>query len=101
MAMMTRRVQVLMDEDRYARLEAAAASRGVSVATLVREAVDAAFPARDPTRAAAIDRFLDAPPIDVPERYEDLKREILTMWDRHVRDEAPGDGTGPASATAG
>lgn len=41
---MTRRLQILLDEGRYARLEERASRRGASVATLVREAIDIAYP---------------------------------------------------------
>ena len=37
---MERRLQILLDEERYARISAAAKRRGVSVATVVREAID-------------------------------------------------------------
>ena len=40
MSMLTRRLQVLLDDSRYQRLEAAARRRRVSVATVVREAID-------------------------------------------------------------
>ena len=42
--MLNRRLQVLLDEDRYGRLAAEADRRTVPVAVIVREAIDAAFP---------------------------------------------------------
>ena len=46
MCMLTRRLQVLLDEERYARLAAQAARTNLSVAAVVRAAIDAAFPVR-------------------------------------------------------
>ncbi|MDQ3151765.1 MAG: ribbon-helix-helix domain-containing protein [Actinomycetota bacterium] len=80
MATMTRRLQVLLDEDRYARLEKEAARRGTSVATLVREAIDAKFPGWGLTRAEAARQILDGEPLEVGD-WEDLKEEILTAYD--------------------
>ncbi len=76
MHMLTRRLQILLDDDRYDRLQRRAQARGTSVATLVREAIDRAFPAVDPERAAAGERILAAEPMPVPETVEELKREI-------------------------
>ena len=65
MATMTRRLQVLLDEAHYARLEHQAARRGTSIATLVREAIDTAFPVDGLDRTEAAHRVLDAAPIQV------------------------------------
>jgi hypothetical protein len=65
MSMLGRRLQVLIDESRYQRLEAAAHRRGVSVATIVREAIDRDLGAPALGRRAAGRRFLDAPPMEV------------------------------------
>jgi hypothetical protein len=82
--MLSVRLQVLIDEDRARRLDAEAARRGVSVATLVREGIDTVLP-EGPTaeqRRAALARILAADPIDVPEDPADLKREIADAHDR-------------------
>jgi hypothetical protein len=63
--MLTRRLQVLLDEERYRRLEAAARRRRVSVATVVRDAIDRDLGAPALGRAAAGQRFLDAAPMEV------------------------------------
>ena len=65
MSMLNRRLQVLLDDRRYRRLEAAARRRHVSVAAVVREAIDRDLgsPSRD--RGGAGRRFLAAPPMDV------------------------------------
>lgn len=62
---MTRRLQVLLDEDRYRRLEQAARRRGASVATLVREALDRTYGPAGPDAAQAADRFLERAPLDL------------------------------------
>ena len=77
---MTRRLQVLLDEARYARLEQQAARRGTSIATLVREAIDAAFPVDGPDRSEAARRLLDATPIQVSD-WSLVKDEIDQMYE--------------------
>ncbi len=54
MAELTRRLQVLLDEPRWTRLERQARRRGTSVATLVREAIDLAFPSVESTAADSL-----------------------------------------------
>ncbi|HKS52901.1 MAG TPA: hypothetical protein VJS67_13625 [Pseudonocardiaceae bacterium] len=54
---------ILLDEDRYARLEQVARWRGSCFATIAREAVDAAFPNDGPGGAEAARRVLDAEPL--------------------------------------
>jgi len=61
------RLQILLDSDRYARLIAVAEERGVSVATVVREAIDRGLPAPDTRRRAAARRLLAAEPMPVPD----------------------------------
>jgi hypothetical protein len=62
-----RRLQILLDADRHARLVAVAEERGVSVATVVREAIDRGLPAPDSRRRAAATRLLAAEPMPVPD----------------------------------
>lgn len=81
MSRLTHRLQVLLDDDRLRRLEEAAAKRGTSVATIVREAIDDKLPAGDDARRAAARYLLAAPPIDIGSE-EDLKAEILSSLDR-------------------
>jgi hypothetical protein len=80
MPTMTRRLQVLLDEARYTRLEQLAARRGASIATLIREAIDATFPVDGPDRAEAARRLLDAAPIPVSD-WSLMKDEIDQMYD--------------------
>ena len=66
MSMLSSRLQVLLDPQRHRRLQTEASRRGVSVATLVREALDAAYPATTAERRAAGESILSAPPMPVP-----------------------------------
>src|SRR5680860_1494353 len=75
MCMLSRRLQILIDEERYDRIAEQARARGVSVASLIREAVDRAFPPGDERRALAARRILSAEPMDVPDPPE-LKEEL-------------------------
>ena len=61
------RLQILLDAERHARLVAVARERGVSVATVVREAIDRGLPAPDSRRRAAAHRLLAAQPMPVPD----------------------------------
>lgn len=67
MSMLSRRLQVLIDDDRLERLEREAARRRVAVSVLVRDAIDAAFPATSSARRAAGDRVLGAVAMAVPD----------------------------------
>ncbi len=44
--MLSRRLQILLDDERYERLARRAEERGTSIATLVREAIDVTWPDR-------------------------------------------------------
>lgn len=61
------RLQILLDDDRHARLVAVAQARGVSVATVVREAIDRGLPVPDTRRRAAARRLLEAEAMPVPD----------------------------------
>ena len=70
MCMLSHRLQVLLDEDRYQRIEALARQRKVSVAAVIREAIDRGLPATQQRRAAAARRILAADPMPVGEPDE-------------------------------
>jgi hypothetical protein len=76
MCMLDRRVQILLDRDRYRRIAEEARRRKTSVAQVVREAIDKAFPSDLTRKRAAADRILAAPTMPVPEDPKDLKREL-------------------------
>jgi uncharacterized membrane protein len=81
MSMLTRRLQVLIDDERHDRLETEAARRGVPVAVLVREALDAAYPITVAERREAADRILAAEPMSVPS-VDDLLSELDVLRGR-------------------
>ncbi len=67
MSMLDRRLQVLIDEDRWTRLQQAADQRRVPIAVLVREAIDERFPGDAGVRRAALQAILEAEPMEVPD----------------------------------
>ena len=75
MSMYDRRVQLLLDQDRYDRIAREAGRRGVSVATVIREAIDRSIPAGDARRMKAGKLILDAPDMPLPEP-DALRREL-------------------------
>jgi hypothetical protein len=83
MSMLDRRLQVLIDEDRWSRLEREAGRRGVSVAVLVREAIDERFPGDADERRTALQAILDADPMDVPDP-EELGDELEAIRGRRL-----------------
>lgn len=76
MHMLTRRLQVLLDDRRYRRLRAEARARGASVGTLVREAIDRTYPVPLERKRAALKAILSAPAIDLTDGVEGLKAEL-------------------------
>lgn len=81
MCMFSERLQILLDPARRRRLEAEAIARGTSIAALIREAIDVAFPTTSEERKAAAGRILDASPMPVPEVAE-LRRELEELRGR-------------------
>lgn len=63
------RLQILLDDERHARITRAAERRSVSVATIVREAIDRGVPTSG-SRTAAAERLLGAPDMEVPDVSE-------------------------------
>jgi hypothetical protein len=76
MSMYERRLQILIDEPRYRRLAARARERKVSVAEVVREAIDLALPADLDKKRAAWRAIKAAEPMSVPETIKELKAEL-------------------------
>jgi len=70
-----RRVQILLDEPRYRRVAGEAQRRHVSVATVVREAIDQMTSVAE-TRKDAITEILAAEPMAVPSDPAELRREL-------------------------
>lgn len=63
---MDRRLQLLLDEERYQRVAAAARRQRVSVATVIRDAIDASVASEHRNRASAAAFILAAEPMPVP-----------------------------------
>lgn len=82
MSMLTHRLQVLIDDERYERLASHARERGVSVAEVVRAAIDRFVPTASPRKQRAADRILSAEPVPVPDPDE-LKRELEELRGRN------------------
>ena len=75
-----RRLQLLIDERRYRRLEHRASAEGRPVAALVRDAIDLAYPDDADDRRAAGLAFLALEPMPAAE-WPELKRDLLDASD--------------------
>lgn len=84
MSTLSRRLQILLDDERYARLEREAAERGAPVAAVVREAIDRMFAGGTTGRREAGDRLLRAQPMPVGD-WDELKEEILGLGEERPR----------------
>jgi hypothetical protein len=83
MHMLNRRVQILLDERRYQKVEAAAHRRHTSVAAIIRNAIDQIADEGDwLRRRAALEAILAAEPMRVPQNPADLRRELDSAHDR-------------------
>jgi hypothetical protein len=84
MCMLERRVQILLDDSRFSKVAREAQRRGISVAAVIREAIDR-LPVETEQRRAAIAAILVAPPMSVPADVADLRRELDDAGDRTAR----------------
>ena len=87
MSTLERRLQLLLDQERYERVAAEARESGRSVNAVIREAIDAHYPPGADARSAAWQRFLDlmATPQPGPaETLEEIKASLderfTTSW---------------------
>ena len=85
MCMLTHRLQVLLDDERWERLQRESRRRRVAVGELVREAIDRVVPHGAADRAAAFERILSAEPMPVPDDPADLKSELLAAHERRAQ----------------
>ncbi len=78
MSLLTRRLQVLIDDERYERLRRASERTGAPIGAIVRDAIDSwVLPTRDPASvASAGDRLLAAAPMPV-EDWGVMKGQML------------------------
>jgi hypothetical protein len=79
--MLDHRVQILLDDERYQKVTREAKRRGVSIAAVIREALDR-LPADAEVRRTAIDAILAAEPMPVPANPTELRRELDNAHDR-------------------
>jgi predicted transcriptional regulator len=77
------RLQILLDDERHQRIQAVARERGVSVATVVREAIDRGVSNPDARRRSAGRRLLDAADMEVPPP-EELRAELDRLRGRRA-----------------
>jgi hypothetical protein len=76
--MLNRRLQILVDDERFERLAEASKRSGAPVGELVRRAIDREFPPHNAEREQAGQRLLSmAPPPGREPEWEDQKREML------------------------
>jgi hypothetical protein len=73
---LSHRLQLLLDEQRYQRVAAEARARGVSVARVIRDAIDRSLAPAHDRRAAALRTILTAEPMPVPDNPADLRAEL-------------------------
>ncbi len=77
------RVHLLLDEPRHRKIAIEAKRRNVSVAAVIRDAIDR-MPASDDIRRSAIAFVLAAPPMPVPDDPADLRRELDAEHERRA-----------------
>jgi predicted DNA-binding protein len=73
---LTRRTQLLLDDELHSRLREIAAQRGISMGALIREAIDEKLSSVQDTRAEAIQELLDTEPMPV-EDWPVMKRQMI------------------------
>ena len=78
---MSHRLQILLDEERYARVARAAREQRVSVATVIRDAIDAGLAPVDRRKQSSARVILGADPMEVPE-VSDLLQELHALRSR-------------------
>ena len=71
-----KRLQILLDQERYERVAALARSRGVSVAAVIRDAIDRGLGMPVDVRTFALDTILKAEPDEVPQDPDELVAEL-------------------------
>ncbi len=84
MSALERRLQILLDQERYALVESEASRSGRSVAAVIREAIDLRFSSDIAVRASAAAAFLAAT-ADLAGRGEDWLDAKSAMEDELAR----------------
>ncbi|KGN31021.1 hypothetical protein N802_05295 [Knoellia sinensis KCTC 19936] len=89
MSTLERRLQLLLDHERYARVAAEAERSGRSVNAVIREAIDAHYPVGAESRAVALGEFLALTASSRPgpsdnREWSEIKRELEDAWDAEI-----------------
>lgn len=84
MATLERRLQILLDEERYSRVAEQAARRGASVATVIRDAIDLAYPSNIDVRVEAVNRLLGFESTDTPDHDDTAWGETRDAMDAEL-----------------
>lgn len=79
--MLEKRLQILLDDARYRKISKRAERKGVSVAAVIREAIDR-LPSPTDDQRRAIAEILAAEPMEVPDDPADLRRELDEAHDQ-------------------
>ena len=74
--MLEKRVQILLDPERYERISLEARRRGTSMGAVIRDAIDRLPAETDEGRQRAIRAILAAEPMEVPQDPRNLRREL-------------------------
>jgi len=82
MRMLTHRLQILLDDERYNRVTEIARERGVSTASVIREAIDRGLPTPAQRRRTAFERLMAAADMPVGDPQE-LRAEHDELRGRH------------------
>lgn len=75
-SLLTRRTQLLLDDELHRRLRETAARRGISMGALIREAIDEKLSGTQDARSQAIGELLAAEPMPV-EDWPLMKRQMI------------------------
>jgi plasmid stability protein len=73
---LTRRTQLLLDDDLHRRLREIAAERGISMGALIREAIDEKLSSVEDKRSRAYAKLLAAEPMPVDD-WPVMKKQML------------------------
>lgn len=87
MSLMERRLQLLLDQARYDRVSEEAIASGRSVAAVIRDAIDQAYPSGDNERGRALTEFLarSAEPTAGPgESWTEIKAQLADALDEEL-----------------
>ena len=82
MSTLERRVQLLLDQERYERVAGEAKESGRSVNAVIREAIDARYPPGAEARRAAWQRFFDMTDSHGPNRPDTLEEIKASLDER-------------------